>query len=95
MSATPGTILTDALEEMFRDASEEYARARQSQRTKDTPAARRRVAEALTALDAILDKRNALRGERDVSWDGSGAHERQSGDGAPGAHQPAGAVRAL
>ena len=89
MSQISGTILTDALAEMFRAASEEFAHARQSQRTKDTPAARRHVAESLAALDAILDKRNAL---QDAAF-----HDARDGMGfrdAIGRPEPAGVVPA-
>lgn len=54
----------DTLGLMFRAACEELACARLSQRTKDTPAARLRVAACLTAVDSLLDARNAQDAER-------------------------------
>lgn len=47
---------TEALELEFRVACEEFARARASQRTKDTPAARRQVEDRLAAVNATLDR---------------------------------------
>lgn len=53
--------LTDGLELEFQMACEEFARARAARRIKDTPAARQRVTDALSTVNAVLDARNARR----------------------------------
>lgn len=53
--------LIDSLELEFRAACTEFAEARSAQQTKDTPAARLRLAECAAVVDAVLDARNAGR----------------------------------
>lgn len=64
MTTTLSAPVTDRLDVEFRVACEEFVRARASQRTKDTPAARREVEARLAAVNATLDR--ALDAHRDV-----------------------------
>jgi hypothetical protein len=56
MTTTVSAPAIEALEREFREACEEFARARASRRVKDTPAARRHVEESLALVDAALDR---------------------------------------
>ena len=56
MTTILSTPATDDLEREFREACEEFARARASQRVKDTPSARRHVEESLALVNAALDR---------------------------------------
>ena len=56
--------LTESIELDFREACLELDRARAAWRAKDTPAARRRLAQCVARVDAILDMWNAAVAER-------------------------------
>ncbi len=59
MTSILSAPVTDELEREFRSACEQLARARAACKVKDTPAARQRVADCLTLVNAVLDARNA------------------------------------